>query len=117
MQYDELEMSFFEVLREKNLSWFGKLIDPGPKDDSSRLLSINKKAYRTLILSNNISVFDFRVYLLARQCALLGQLGRITEITRKSGSFLGAFGRRLREVKVGTLNIRYLQFSGARRAY
>lgn len=92
-------MSFFQVLREKNLSWFGILISAQAKDDSLRLLSINKKPYRDMILANTISVFDFRIYLLARQCALLGQLGRITEIARKSGSFLGAFGRRLREVE------------------
>lgn len=99
-QYDELEASFFQVLREKNLSWFGVLISPSPQDDSTPLLSVTKKPYRDLILANSISVFDFRVYLLARQCVLLSKLGGIVEIGRKTVAFLNGFGRRLREVEV-----------------
>lgn len=86
--YNELENLFFQVLREKNLSWFGALIAPGPKDDSMPLLSISKKPYRDLILANTISVFDFRVYLLARQCGLLSCVGRAVEIARKCVSTL-----------------------------
>ncbi|KIM80718.1 hypothetical protein PILCRDRAFT_821974 [Piloderma croceum F 1598] len=98
-QYDELETSFYQVLKEKNLSWFGSLITPHAKDDSAPLLSVDKKPYRDLILANTISVFDFRIYLLSRQCALLGKMGRIVDIGKKSGAFLGAFGRRLREAE------------------
>ncbi|KAJ7156089.1 trafficking protein particle complex subunit 10 [Mycena crocata] len=99
LQYDELEASFYQVLKEKNLSWFGTLITPSPNDDSCPLLSISKKPYRDLILANTISVFDFRIYLLARQCELLANLGRINEVSRKAAAFLGAFGRRLCEVE------------------
>lgn len=99
-QYDELETSFYEVLKEKNLSWFGSLINPQAKDDSVPLLSTAKKPYRDLILANTISVFDFRIYLLSRQCALLGKMGRIVDVGKKSAAFLGAFGRRLREAEV-----------------
>ncbi|KAF7978139.1 hypothetical protein HWV62_1583 [Athelia sp. TMB] len=99
LQYDQLETSFYHVLKEKNLSWFGTLIAPQPKDDSLPLLSISKKPYRDLILANTISVFDFRVYLLSRQCALLARLGRVSEVGKKAGAFLGAFGRRLREIE------------------
>ncbi|KAF7338390.1 hypothetical protein MVEN_02064700 [Mycena venus] len=99
LQYDELEASFYQVLKEKNLSWFGTLITPGPNDDSLPLLSISKKPYRDLILANTISVFDFRIYLLARQCALLANLGRVNEVSSKAAAFLGAFGRRLLEVE------------------
>ncbi|KAJ7273596.1 trafficking protein particle complex subunit 10 [Mycena haematopus] len=98
-QYDELEASFYQVLKEKNLSWFGTLITPSPNDDSCPLLSISKKPYRDLILANTISVFDFRIYLLARQCALLASLGRVNEVSRKAAAFLGAFGRRLSEIE------------------
>ena len=101
-QYDELETSFYQVLKEKNLSWFGTLITPQAKDDSLPLLSIDKKPYRDLILANTISVFDFRIYLLSRQCALLAKMGRIVEVGKKSTAFLGAFGRRLKEVEVGS---------------
>ncbi|KAJ7582878.1 trafficking protein particle complex subunit 10 [Mycena floridula] len=99
VQYDELEASFYQVLKEKNLSWFGTLISPSAKDDSAPLLSISKKPYRDLIVANTISVFDFRIYLLARQCDILGKQGRMTEVCRKVGAFLGAFGRRLRGIE------------------
>jgi hypothetical protein len=112
-QYDELETSFYQVLKEKNLSWFGSLITPHAKDDSAPLLSINKKPYRDLILANTISVFDFRIYLLSRQCALLGKMGRIVDIGKKSGAFLGAFGRRLREAEVGLSPRATCAFSGS----
>ncbi|KAG1768331.1 trafficking protein particle complex subunit 10 [Suillus occidentalis] len=98
-QYNELEVSFIQVLREKNMSWFGSLIQPVDKDDSVPLLSITKKHYRDLILANSISVFDFRIYLLARQCALLNKMRRPSEICQKVTTFLGTFGRRLREVE------------------
>ncbi|OBZ75937.1 Trafficking protein particle complex subunit 10 [Grifola frondosa] len=98
-QYYELESTFFQVLKEKNLSWFGPLISPTPSDDSVPLLSVTKKPYRDLILANTISIFDFRVYLLARQCALSGKLGDVVDITRTAGAFLNNFGRKLREVE------------------
>lgn len=99
IQYEELEAAFFQVLKDRTL-WFGKFIEPAPKDDSLPLLSITKKPYRDLILANTISVFDLRVYLLARQCSILSQLGRFTEVCRKVGVFVGAFGGRLREFQV-----------------
>lgn len=99
-QFDELESTFNQVLREKNLSWFGSLISPSPKDDSQSLLSLNKKPYRDLILANTISIFDFRIYLLARQCTVLAGMGRLVEAAKKSSSFLASFSRRLREVEV-----------------
>ncbi|KAI0636805.1 trafficking protein particle complex subunit 10 [Trametes polyzona] len=98
-QYYELEATFFQVLREKNLSWFGPLITPSASDDSAPLLSVTKKPYRDLILANSISVFDFRVYLLARQCALLSHLGDLEEICGKTVSFLTTMARTLREVE------------------
>lgn len=98
-QYEELEYVFFQVLREKNLSWFGTLISPSPTDDSTPLLSVDKKPYRDMILSNAISVFDFRVYLLARQCEILSKERNVVEIGRKVVAFLSGFGRRLRDIE------------------
>ncbi|KAI0647217.1 trafficking protein particle complex subunit 10 [Trametes meyenii] len=98
-QYYELEATFFQVLREKNLSWFGPLITPSSSDDSAPLLSVTKKPYRDLILANTISVFDFRVYLLARQCTLLSKLGDLDEICQKTVSFLTTIARTLRDVE------------------
>jgi trafficking protein particle complex subunit 10 len=100
IQYDELEASFFRAIQERNLSWFGTLISPTPKDDTLPLLSATKKPYRDLILANTISIFDFRTYLLAQQCSILGRMGRIIELGRKASAFLVDFGRRLKEIKV-----------------
>ena len=86
-------------MKDKTL-WFGKFVEPSPKDDSLPLLSLTKKPYRDLILANTISVFDIRVYLLARQCHLLAQMHRITDVAKKVSFFLAAFGRRLRDFEV-----------------
>jgi len=99
-QYDELESLFFQVSKEKSMTWFGTFISPSPKDDSAPLLSLNKKAYRDLILANTITVFDFRVYILARQCLILGMMGRVLDVCQKSSAFLAMFGKRLREAQV-----------------
>lgn len=109
--YNDLEASFFRVLREKNLTWFGALIAPGSEDDSTPLLSVSKKPYRDLILANSISIFDFRVYLLARQCALLSKLSRVIEVCRKAVAFLSGFGRRLRELEVRARHIALRMYS------
>lgn len=107
-QYYELETLFQHVSRERNFSWFGALVNPVPGDDSAPLLSISKKPYKDLILSNKISVFDFRIYILARQCELLAKIGSLSEVPRKVASFLGAFSKRLFEVEVGTLHLTHL---------
>ena len=99
-QYDELEWLFFQVSKEKNMTWFGTFISPGSKDDSAPLLSLNKKAYRDLLLANTITVFDFRIYMLARQCLILGMMGRVLDVCQKSSAFLATFGNRLREAQV-----------------
>ena len=98
--YDELEASFYHVSKEKNMSWFGSLVHPDPQDESVPLLSTTKKPYRDLILANHISIFDFRIYLLARQCQLLAKMGRMAQLMSKVALFLGAFGNRLQEVQV-----------------
>lgn len=112
-QYDSLETSFFTVLQEKSLSWFGNLTPEASSlaaETSLPLLSVEKKAYRDLILANTISVFDFRVYLLARQCNLLGKMGRVVYVAKKVTTFLGAFGRRLRDVAVRSASLQALTY-------
>ncbi|KAH8923009.1 hypothetical protein BT69DRAFT_195496 [Atractiella rhizophila] len=95
--YDELEASFFFALRSSNLSWFDKIGGTAPDDDSAPLLSITKKPYRDYLLKNEITVFDFRCYLFARQAKLLGRLGRIEEAGRRGEVFISNFARTLRE--------------------
>ncbi|KAA8911750.1 trafficking protein particle complex subunit 10 [Sphaerosporella brunnea] len=52
--------------------------EPLPLEDTDdgNPISSEKKPYRELILSNEISIFDFRCYLFARQATLLLRLGR-----------------------------------------
>ena len=97
--YEELEALFFQVLRDRSLTWFGALANPSAKDDSASLLSVTRKPYRDLILANAISVMDFRVYLLARQCELLSRLRNVVEIGQKTVAFLSGFSRRLRDIE------------------
>ena len=99
-QYDDLENLFFQVSKEKNMTWFGTFISPSSKEDSVPLLSLNKKAYRDLILANTITVFDLRVYILARQCFILGMMGRVLDVCQKTSTFLSMFRQRLREAQV-----------------
>ncbi|KAI9716575.1 MAG: hypothetical protein M1812_005306 [Candelaria pacifica] len=47
----------------------------GEASAHSRPLDANKKRYRDLILSSNISIFDFRCYIFSRQVSLLLRLG------------------------------------------
>ncbi|KAI1638500.1 trafficking protein particle complex subunit 10 [Biscogniauxia mediterranea] len=47
-----------------------------PKDNYDDIpISSNKKPYRDMIVANNVSIFDFRCYIFARQIALLLRLG------------------------------------------
>jgi len=139
IQYDELEASFFQVLKgssflsslllslrirspssplhtllshlflypsiERNLSWFGKFGGTSPSDDSSSILSVSAKPYRDLILANSISVFDFRIYVFARQCRMLGRMGRGEEVLKKGAEFVRSFGRVLSENKVSRFKL------------
>jgi hypothetical protein len=102
-QYEQLHASFLHVVREKNLSWFGALIVPSPKDDSTPLLSVTRKSYQDLILANTISVFDLQIYMLAREAALLAKVNKLTEVCRMVHKFLVAFGRQLWDVEVRSM--------------
>ncbi|GJJ73122.1 trafficking protein particle complex subunit 10 [Entomortierella parvispora] len=96
-QYDELEASFFQILRDNALTWYGKFGGMQEGDDDANLLDINRKPYRDLIMQNTISVFDFRTYLFGRQCNLLFRLRRPVEICHRALIFIPAFARTVRE--------------------
>jgi hypothetical protein len=98
--YEELEATFFQVLKEQNLSWFGKLGATGQADDSIPILDTTAKPYKELLQTSSISIFDFRIYVFARQASLLGKLGRITEIAKRGQWFVASLTRRLRESEV-----------------
>lgn len=98
--YEELDATFLQILKEQNLSWFGKLGASGPTDDSLPILDASVKPYREMLQHSQISVFDFRIYVFARQAALLGALGRITEVAKRGQWFVASLARRLRESEV-----------------
>ncbi|KAJ2960306.1 hypothetical protein NQZ79_g4345 [Umbelopsis isabellina] len=100
IQYDELEASFFQVLRgtiDKALAWFGHVGGNAPGDDSANVLDFKKKPYRELINKNTISVFDFRSYLFARQCFLLLKLQRPIETCARAQLFISNMTVTLKE--------------------
>ena len=98
--YEELDATFLQILKEQNLSWFGKLGATGATDDSLPILDTAAKPYRDMLQQSHISVFDFRIYVFARQAALLGALGRITEVAKRGQWFVASLARRLRECEV-----------------
>lgn len=82
------------------MSSFGKVGGLAPGDDALPLLSTTNKPYRKLLQTNDISIFDFRIYLFARQAAMLFHLGKITEVAKRGAFFISTFARRLREDQV-----------------
>ena len=52
--------------------------DVGAQEDDEIPVSASKKRYRELILSNDISVFDFRCYVFARQLSMLLRLANVS---------------------------------------
>lgn len=83
---------------EGNLKFFNLLFPtPLTNEDSLSVLSPTAKPYHDLILANRVSMFDFRIYVFARQGRLLGKLGRKAEGMRKGAEFVRGFGRWLEE--------------------
>ncbi|KAI8062176.1 trafficking protein particle complex subunit 10 [Gongronella butleri] len=97
IQYDELEASFFQVLRDKALAWFGHFGGTDPEDDSGNILNFKRKDYRDLTNKNIISVFDFRSYLFARQCRMLLKMQRVIDVCSRAQLFITTFIPSIRE--------------------
>ncbi|GEM10221.1 transmembrane protein [Rhodotorula toruloides] len=98
IQYDELEASFFQVSKEHaQAPWFRNFGGVSPGDDALPLLSTTNKPYRKLIETDAITIFDFRIYLFARQTVMLFHLGRVVEVARRGAYFVSTFARKLRE--------------------
>ncbi|GAA5977541.1 hypothetical protein JCM10908_005008 [Rhodotorula pacifica] len=109
IQYDELEASFFQHVKEHgNATWFDRFGGLAPGDDALPLLSTSCKPYRKLIDTNTISVFDFRSYLFARQAFMLFRLDRVVEVARRGAYFVSTFARKLRENQA-TLGVNFVE--------
>jgi len=78
------------------LTWFTRTGGTTPGDDSANVLDLSNKEYRTLILANNISLFDFRVYLFARQVMLLTAMGKYPDIAARARDYISTLARTLR---------------------
>jgi trafficking protein particle complex subunit 10 len=101
VQYDELEAAYFQNLLEQGAPWFQTFGGLDLKDDSHNILDISGKAYRDMILQNTITIFDFRIYLFARQIQILSRLsGSVNNICQRSKVFISSFCRTLKEYKV-----------------
>lgn len=89
--YDELSVGLDTIIRERAADGYGGTFleytedlkqqllvckkTPGTNPFGEKPISSSRKDYRGLILSNNISIFDFRCYIFSRQLALLLRLG------------------------------------------
>jgi hypothetical protein len=100
VQYDELEASFFQSLKESNLVWFGKVGGKARGDDAASILSTDRKPYKDLIKKNEISIFDFRCYLFARQAALVIRLERIADLGSRGQSLIMSLSALMRQEQV-----------------
>ncbi|TPX68860.1 hypothetical protein SpCBS45565_g02844 [Spizellomyces sp. 'palustris'] len=104
IQYDELEASFFQTLAEQGAPWFAKFGGTEPEDDSGDILNIKRKPYRDMIMQNTISIFDFRMYLFARQCQLLFRMGYAVDICQRAKVFITQFARTIQEHQVSLIS-------------
>lgn len=87
-------------MSEHRISWINNVGGDAAGDDASPLLSTSTKPYRTMIEAGTISVFDFRIYLFARQAEMLFRLGRTVEVAKRGAFFVSTFARTLREHQV-----------------
>lgn len=78
-------------------SFGGQVGGPTAGDDALPLLSTGVKPYAALLKTNKITIFDFRIYLFARQAALLLEMGRIAEVAKRGAYFISTFARTLRQ--------------------
>jgi hypothetical protein len=91
-------------------SWFSDFGARDISDDSHDVLDITHKNYRDLIQydylrltrfrHNRITIFDFRVYLFARQVELLFKSGEVVSICKRAKVFITKFSRHLHEFDV-----------------
>lgn len=99
VQYDELEASFYQTLVEQGAAWFKSFGGTEEGDDSQDFLNLKRKPFREMIIQNTTSIFDFRMYLFARQCQLLFRLDRPAELCQRAKLFISSFSMTLTDYK------------------
>jgi len=88
---------------EQALPWFKKFGGTSDGDDSANILDFTRKAYREDIYQNSTTIFDFRIYLFARQCALLTRLEQPLQFLTRCLEFINSFSKTLNEYKVSLI--------------
>lgn len=94
-RYEEIDATFSQCMRDRNLAFFSSVGGNSPGDDSAPLLDVSKKPYRDLILRNEISLFDFRCYVFAKRANLMGKLGRVAQVMNEAPAFLAGVAHML----------------------
>ncbi|KAJ3374225.1 hypothetical protein GGF31_007744 [Allomyces arbusculus] len=93
MQYEELEVVHDQTIHTQisSFSTFGGT-ERGDDHPGAHLFSSSStKDYRQLLMSNAISVFDFRVYLIRQQLHLIRRQRRVLDLLRRTVQFLRVF--------------------------
>ncbi|KAJ9078823.1 hypothetical protein DSO57_1002881 [Entomophthora muscae] len=102
--YDELEAVFLQASQELHESWFTEVGGDAPSDMSNNILDYSRKPFRDLIATNQISLFDFRMYLFARQMdLLLTKICDMKEFAARALSFIATFSHSFFKLKGKTL--------------
>ncbi|KAI8911655.1 hypothetical protein EDD86DRAFT_264201 [Gorgonomyces haynaldii] len=98
--YDELEAAFIQTLKEQGAPWFKKFGGTEDQDDSRDIMNFMGKPYRDWIIQNTISIFDFRIYLFARQAHMLMKMNQLLELTYRAKTFINQFSTTLVEYRL-----------------
>ncbi|KAI8873471.1 hypothetical protein GQ42DRAFT_117894, partial [Ramicandelaber brevisporus] len=90
-QYDELEASFYQAVHDGAVPWFRGRGGGSTGDDNVSILDLHPprgKPYRDLIRNNDITVFDFCMYLFGCQSTLLLRAGQAYDFVERSRRFV-----------------------------
>ncbi|KAG0147867.1 hypothetical protein CROQUDRAFT_42270 [Cronartium quercuum f. sp. fusiforme G11] len=97
LQYEELDASLFQHLRDSPADWAEKVGGTEHGDDSRSILRHDAKEYLQLVASGDISIFDLRIYIFAQHTKLLGLLDRLEEAIGRANTFITTFAAFLRQ--------------------
>lgn len=92
-QYDELEVNLDNALFDEHLVLFKGSGGLMAEDLSETIFDEKRKPYQDLILKNEITLYDFCVYLFSRQMSLLICMNRIDQLLFRGLKFISAMSQ------------------------
>ena len=96
-EYDGLELVFAELLQDKQLTWFDRIGSATKGEDVNSILNFyHDSHYRSQILQNTISIFDFRRYLFSRQAHLLQRMKLFGIVAVRGREFISSLLQTIR---------------------